>query len=920
MTQRAPYGTEQVRLGSSAGTDLSWWETYKTHLAGINETSQRVIEDDAAFIVERGVFGAGPPSEGGWPASRERSGLVMGAVQSGKTASMMAVAAKALDQGIDAVIILGGTRTALWKQTHERIVEQLSFAKNPSRRRVLVPRDVSTAGSTAFLENLYQIPAQGISRAVRTGRPILAVVMKNWAHLQQFALVMQKVYDEAAKRDEPFHVLVIDDEADDSSVVDASTDAMADDIVVQRKQVPRRIVDIWERRRYPGQTANDKIFATYLAYTATPHANFLQDESNPLAPRDFVASLRTAGADGVPEFRTPTYRVPEGINDWYTGGDVYYRTLSAVPLCIPTDPIADNEQIPEAVRSFLVASAVRLWRNNGTRLGPLTASKQTFASKEEATNSSPEVATMLIHPSSGMGDHFSVAQELLGWAAGDVVSPASAQVDTQIDRQLSSVGIERDMATDPDRWTRWLEDYAQGASVIASYPEAGARPLPRRADWPKFRRLILDEVVPATSVRVINSHEDADDRPEFAPSLDGGTWRAARNLSTIFVSGNVMSRGLTLEGLTTTLFTRRSGTPFADTQMQMQRWFGYRGKYIELCRVFMPHDVLDNFINYHLDDEALHRDVLQRMASDDHLPDISVLQGRAYQATGKIANLRSQPLFPGSKPFIKHMNAPEDEDENLALIRTLFETGGTVVGQATRPRGLLLPRPVDLRQVADILDQLRYADHGPGTEGPEADRWRSLENHALLGPGHGVPLYRAPRAKENVDLAQKSPYWIAAYFRFWSACLVRRVPGVITTDDPPTRWDLVDLQTVSHQQPRFWIGLRFGDGAVLSEGPLAKLNLPVRPMKREVDGNDLKATWGSRGIQDGVIQGDDVFDYQARGKPADTTPAGDRKPGSDGLILFHPIDRGPGSVTVAVGMSIPLGGPDQIRAVPGGAW
>ena len=106
---------------------------------------------------------------------------------------------------------------------------------------------------------------------------------------------------------------------------------------------------------------------------------------------------------------------------------------------------------------------------------------------------------------------------------------------------------------------------------------------------------------------MVNSDPNADDRPAYAPSQDTGTgkWKAPRDLCTIFISGNVMARGLTLEGMTTALFQRSSANPLADTQMQMQRWFGYRGSYIELCRVFASSDQLSLFRDYHDVDEAV---------------------------------------------------------------------------------------------------------------------------------------------------------------------------------------------------------------------------------------------------------------------------------------------------------------------------
>lgn len=918
MSIPAPHGTEHIRLSGPGVSLETWWDAYARHLKGMSPTSRDVLEADAEFIVTRGVFGDGEPGSGAWPESRERAGLVMGAVQSGKTASMMAVTAKAFDRGVDAVIILGGTRTALWKQTYDRASQQLAFTHEAHKRRLLVPRTITSEPADLSIDLLYRIGAPAaLDLALRQKRPIFAIVMKNWAHLQRLATEMREVYGRARERDHPFHVLVIDDEADDSSVVDVSSESVAS----EPKQVPRRIVDVWEDRSTPGQTVNANVYATYLAYTATPQANFLQDETNPLAPRNFVVSLRTPGAEGLPTVRTPSYRVPEGVTSWYTGGDMYYRLLQSEPLCVPVDDVPEDEQVPAAVRAFLVASAVRLLREQH-RLDPVAAGARTYLSSDEAEKLSPAVASMLIHPSSGMDDHFLLARELLQWSAGETSVLPAGDVDTQMDRQLSSAGLARDMHDNPHLWVGWLESYRRSADEVSALPGGNSRSVPPPDEWAEISALILERIVPATSVRVINSHADADDRPQYAPTeQDDGSWRAARNLSTIFVSGNVMSRGLTLEGLTTTLFTRRGGVPLADTQMQMQRWFGYRGGYIDLCRVLMPEQVIENFISYHADDEALRHDVLGRMESSGQLPTMSVLQGHTYVATGKIANVRSQPLFPGPAPFVTHMNAPEEDEDNARVVGAIFADEPVVVGDPARPRGLLAAEPLSLLQAADLLDSLRYADHGPGPDSDTADRWRSLENHAQLRADPGVPLYRSPLVPEGRELGARSPYWIAAYLRFWHACLVRRVPSIITTDQPPMRWDLTDLDQKARQQPRFWLGLRFGDGSVVTEGALTSFPVPVRSMKRAVGhgGNELTATWGSRGRDsDGRITGDAQFDYEARGSTPRLTSDSSRRPGEDGLVLFHPVERASGRVTIAVGLSIPLGGPDQIRAVTGG--
>ena len=57
----------------------------------------------------------------------------------------------------------------------------------------------------------------------------------------------------------------------------------------------------------------------------------------------------------------------------------------------------------------------------------------------------------------------------------------------------------------------------------------------------------------------------------------------------ILVGGTKLSRGFTLEGLTTTYFKRRAMQ--ADSLMQMGRWFGYRPGYCDLVRLFMARGI-----------------------------------------------------------------------------------------------------------------------------------------------------------------------------------------------------------------------------------------------------------------------------------------------------------------------------------------
>lgn len=229
--------------------------------SGISPTSIEVIHADAEYIVDVGILGSGTSNAQG-TGSRERSGLVMGAVQSGKTASMLAVVAKAIDRGVDAVIVLAGTQRTLWQQTLARLVSQLDARTPGWDYRRLVPQALDPQ-SPPGVDDLYKIRAQEVQRAFRMRIPIIAVVMKNVAHLERMAATLhEQIFPAAATRQGPFQLLVIDDEADDSSILDAVGEHQAGVSFAETKQVPRRIADLWESRSVAGQTSHNNLFAT----------------------------------------------------------------------------------------------------------------------------------------------------------------------------------------------------------------------------------------------------------------------------------------------------------------------------------------------------------------------------------------------------------------------------------------------------------------------------------------------------------------------------------------------------------------------------------------------------------------------------------------------------------------------------------
>jgi len=64
----------------------------------------------------------------------------------------------------------------------------------------------------------------------------------------------------------------------------------------------------------------------------------------------------------------------------------------------------------------------------------------------------------------------------------------------------------------------------------------------------------------------------------------------------ILIGGNMLGRGVTIKNLIITYMYRDSKLSAVDTLYQRARWFGYKRKYFEYCRVFMTESLRDKFI------------------------------------------------------------------------------------------------------------------------------------------------------------------------------------------------------------------------------------------------------------------------------------------------------------------------------------
>lgn len=89
-------------------------------------------------------------------------------------------------------------------------------------------------------------------------------------------------------------------------------------------------------------------------------------------------------------------------------------------------------------------------------------------------------------------------------------------------------------------------------------------------------------------------------------------------ISLVAIGGDKLSRGLTLEGLSVSYFLRASA--MFDTLMQMGRWFGYRPRYVDLCRVYTTPKLYSAFREISLATDELRKE-LDYMATINDTPE-----------------------------------------------------------------------------------------------------------------------------------------------------------------------------------------------------------------------------------------------------------------------------------------------------------
>jgi hypothetical protein len=599
-----------------------YWDDYEKYLTQVKKwpaSSITTLDQSTDAVVERLT----DPIRAEIKPTR---GLVVGYVQSGKTANFTGVIAKAIDAGYRLVIVMTGTIEILRAQTQRRIdmelmgVENVLSGQDPTDPEVAKGldyqqdkdwrADMFVKHTQAALDQPgaarirrvtthkgdYKSLPQGMSQLrydrLDKTKPLNAA--ENLFHTDAYVVIIKKnsaplkklIKDlkpmQAMLKELP--ALIIDDESDLASVNTTDPKKSTD-----RTKINKLITEIMEI--VPR--------AQYVGYTATPFANVFidPDDDTNLFPSDFVLSLpRPTEYMGVQEFHDidPDWETtPKTVA---TSNELaYVRAISGDP---DNNPDLRRKELREALDAWVLSGAIKKYR-------------------EAQNGKGYRHHTMLVHEDVSNVAQLDSAVVVRGlWNNGKFTSREGlTRLRKLFDHDFLDVMEARANGEPMPESFDAVKPYV--AEAIAEMTSAGADP-----------------------VLIVNSDKSIQDQQEALDFDKGTVWR-------VLVGGTKLSRGFTVEGLTVSYFRRKAGQ--ADTLMQAGRWFGFREGYRDLVRLYIRRDsrvdLYEAFEALLLDEEAF-RDELGKYAGLDE-------DGKPIVVPQQIPPLVSQHL-PWLKPTARN--------------------------------------------------------------------------------------------------------------------------------------------------------------------------------------------------------------------------------------------------------------------------
>ena len=543
-------GHKKWFLAKKASLPMSYWERYRKYLLRDKGFSTNVINtmDD---VLDTLTDLLGDPSRN---VSYARRGLIIGDVQSGKTANYTGLICKAVDSGYKVVVLLTGTIEKLRQQTQQRIDE--GFVGSSSDALIKQKEDMLVIGAgkydssvrpmvlTSVADDFKSKNANNLGFDLRNiNGPVIFVIKKNTAVLQRLNKWL-KTFNQNGIQQINHSLLVIDDEADNASV---NTKADPEETPTAINGHIRELLNLFSK-------------SSYVGFTATPFANIFIDPDSfndmvagDLFPKDYIYSLNS-----------PTN---------YTGArNIFNEAGNAKHMLVE---INDDKNDPESIACIL---PLQHKSNHRIKTLPkdLKIAIEAFLlanTIEDLKGLSKNHRSMLVNVS-----RFTDVQDQTAGLVNDYLKELQAAC-----RNFGALSPETAVKS------TYIADLKRTYDAI--YKSVGY-------EWEIVQKSLhysCAGIVVQTFNKRAGQNINYSDYPE--------------GLRVIGVGGMSLSRGLTLEGLVVSYFYRNS--KMYDTLMQMGRWFGYRKGYEELCRIWMSPSSIEWYRHISLATDEL-RDEIKR--------------------------------------------------------------------------------------------------------------------------------------------------------------------------------------------------------------------------------------------------------------------------------------------------------------------
>jgi len=481
------------------------------------------------------------------PGSWTRRGLVMGDVQSGKTGTYTALIDKAADAGYRLVILLTGSLENLRRQTQERL--DGGFVGLDSAERLKTQVATSRLVGVGLIDQ-SRTAMVFTSRSRDFNRGLMNQLNLRLRSFNEPVLMVVKKNKRVLENLEDWlrsYNAGLDNRID-SPMLLIDDEADAGSINTNSQNDDPTKVNAAIRRLLA-------LFhrSSYVGFTATPFANVFVDPDSregmlddDLFPRDFIYALEAPTNYFGPERVLADDRETVQLIEDAEAFFPVGHRNGHVIMGLP-------ESLHVAIRSYLLATTLRDMRGH------------TPPHRSMLINVSPWTATQ--NQVAGLVDHYirEVQRDVRNFGA-------LGETDALANPNIAALRVT------------WLAQHQDGLT-----------------QWLQVQHRLHDAIQPVI-VRPVN-------QTTGAASLDYRE-QGEMGLRVIAVGGNSLSRGLTLEGLTTSYFYRNSQA--YDTLMQMGRWFGYRDDYDDLCRVWMTEEAQSNYAYVAAASEEL-RSELKRM-------------------------------------------------------------------------------------------------------------------------------------------------------------------------------------------------------------------------------------------------------------------------------------------------------------------